>query len=148
MLEKDIEKVLPVINEDGSDSAMLDNYLQFLTLSGYSLPGAVMLTIPEPWENNPLMDAKKHAFYEYNSCMTEPWDGPAHIIFTDGTQVGALLDRNGFRPGRWQLTITAGTGYSILPAFQNCFAIFYCSWRADINMGISCFFLDTTPFSR
>lgn len=101
---EDIEKVLPVINEDGSDSAMLDNYLQFLTLSGYSLPGAVMLTIPEPWENNPLMDAKKHAFYEYNSCMTEPWDGPAAIAFTDGRYVGATLDRNGLRPARYMLT--------------------------------------------
>ena len=100
----DISKILPVINEDGSDSAMLDNYLQFLTLSGYSLPGAVMLTIPEPWENNPHMDAEKRAFYAYNSCMTEPWDGPAAIAFTDGRYVGATLDRNGLRPARYTVT--------------------------------------------
>ncbi|MDY3929257.1 MAG: glutamate synthase large subunit [Clostridia bacterium] len=100
----DINKVFPVINEDGSDSAMMDNYIQFLTLSGFSLPAAVMMTIPEPWEKNEQMDKAKRAFYEYNSCMAEPWDGPAAIAFTDGTLVGATLDRNGLRPARYCIT--------------------------------------------
>lgn len=100
----DLNKVFPVINEDGSDSAMLDNYLQFLTLSGYSLPNAVMMAIPEPWENDDTINDEKKAFYEYNSCMTEPWDGPAAIAFTDGVCVGATLDRNGLRPSRYYIT--------------------------------------------
>lgn len=90
--EGDMDKILPVINEDGSDSAMLDNYLQFLHLSGFSLPRAVMMTIPEPWENNADMDPAMKAFYEYHSCITEPWDGPAAVAFTDGRYVGATLD--------------------------------------------------------
>lgn len=101
---EDIKKVIPVINEDGSDSAMLDNFIQFLTLSGFSLPHAVMMAIPEPWENNPDMDEDKRAFYEYHSCMMEPWDGPAAIGFTDGRYVGATLDRNGLRPARYVVT--------------------------------------------
>lgn len=100
----DMEKIMPVINEDGSDSAMLDNYLQFLHLSGFSLPRAVMMTIPEPWEKNETMDPKKRSFYEYHSCITEPWDGPAAVAFTDGTLVGATLDRNGLRPARYYVT--------------------------------------------
>ena len=102
--EGDMDKILPVINEDGSDSAMLDNYLQFLHLSGFSLPRAVMMTIPEPWENNEDMDPAMKAFYEYHSCITEPWDGPAAVAFTDGRYVGATLDRNGLRPARYYLT--------------------------------------------
>ncbi|MGN0107072.1 MAG: glutamate synthase central domain-containing protein, partial [Hominilimicola sp.] len=102
--EGDMDKILPVINEDGSDSAMLDNYLQFLHLSGFSLPRAVMMTIPEPWENNNDMDPEMKAFYEYHSCITEPWDGPAAVAFTDGRYVGATLDRNGLRPARYYLT--------------------------------------------
>ncbi len=102
--EGDMEKILPVINEDGSDSAMLDNYLQFLHLSGFSLPRAVMMTIPEPWENNESMEPAKRSFYEYHSCITEPWDGPAAVAFTDGTLVGATLDRNGLRPARYYIT--------------------------------------------
>ena len=102
--EGEMDKIIPVINEDGSDSAMLDNYLQFLHLSGFSLPRAVMMTIPEPWENNPDMDPAKHSFYEYHSCITEPWDGPAAVAFTDGTLVGATLDRNGLRPARYYIT--------------------------------------------
>lgn len=102
--EGDMEKIIPVINEDGSDSAMLDNYLQFLHLSGFSLPRAVMMTIPEPWEHDNTMDAKKRSFYEYHSCITEPWDGPAAVAFTDGTLVGATLDRNGLRPARYYVT--------------------------------------------
>ncbi len=102
--EGEMEKIYPVINEDGSDSAMLDNYLQFLTLSGFSLPHAVMMTVPEPWENNETMDPDRRAFYEYHSCVMEPWDGPAAIAFTDGRYVGATLDRNGLRPARYTIT--------------------------------------------
>ena len=101
---EDMEKIFPVINEDGSDSAMLDNYLQFLTLSGFSLPHAVMMAIPEPWENNDEMQKAKRDFYEYHSCVMEPWDGPAAIAFTDGRFVGATLDRNGLRPARYYIT--------------------------------------------
>ena len=100
----DINKIFPVINEDGSDSAMLDNYIQFLTLSGFSLPHAVMMAIPEPWENNSEMPEKMRAFYEYHACMMEPWDGPAAIAFSDGRYVGATLDRNGLRPARYYIT--------------------------------------------
>ena len=100
----DLKRIYPIINEDGSDSAMLDNYLHMLTLSGYSLPEAVMMTIPEPWENDTTMDENKRAFYEYNSCTGEPWDGPAAIAFTDGVLVGATLDRNGLRPARYYVT--------------------------------------------
>lgn len=102
--EGDMDKILPVINEDGSDSAMLDNYLQFLHLSGFSLPRAVMMTIPEPWENNDEMKPEMKKFYEYHSCITEPWDGPAAVAFTDGRYVGATLDRNGLRPARYYIT--------------------------------------------
>lgn len=101
---EEMREIMPVINEDGSDSAMLDNYLQFLTLTGFTLPHAVMMTIPEPWENNEDMDDGKRAFYEYNSCVMEPWDGPAAIAFTDGRYVGATLDRNGLRPARYIIT--------------------------------------------
>lgn len=100
----DIAKVRPIINEDGSDSAMLDNFIQFLNLAGVPLSRAVMMTIPEPWENNFDMEPKKRAFYEYNSCIMEPWDGPAAIAFTDGRIVGATLDRNGLRPARYYIT--------------------------------------------
>jgi len=100
----DIKKIYPVINEDGSDSAILDNFIHMLILSGYSLPKAVMTTIPEPWENDSFMADDKRAFYEYNSCVMEPWDGPAAIGFTDGIYVGATLDRNGLRPARYYVT--------------------------------------------
>lgn len=101
---EDIQKVFPVINQDGSDSAMFDNSLEFLMLSGRSLPHAVMMMIPEPWSKNKSMDAKKKAFYEYHSTLIEPWDGPAAISFTDGVKVGAVLDRNGLRPARYYVT--------------------------------------------
>ncbi|MDR2654623.1 MAG: glutamate synthase large subunit [Oscillospiraceae bacterium] len=99
-----LKKVFPVINEDGSDSAMLDNFLQMLYHSGYGFHHALMMAIPEPWENNPDMDGKKKAFYEYASCLLEPWDGPAAIAFTDGEVAGATLDRNGLRPSRYYVT--------------------------------------------
>jgi len=100
----DIKKLLPVIPGDGSDSAMFDNALELLVLSGRSLPHAMMMMIPEPWSNHESMDDEKKAFYEYHSCLMEPWDGPASITFTDGTQVGAVLDRNGLRPSRYYVT--------------------------------------------
>src|SRR5213594_78342 len=100
----DLKKVFPIIQEDGSDSAKFDNCLEFLSLSGRSLPHAVMMMIPEPWENHDSMDEKKRAFYEYHSSLMEPWDGPASIAFTDGVVVGAVLDRNGLRPSRYYVT--------------------------------------------
>ena len=101
---KDIEKILPVICPDGSDSAMFDNCLELLVLAGYSLPQAIMMMIPEPWENHESMSQTKKAFYKYYSCLMEPWDGPAAIAFTDGKQIGAVLDRNGLRPSRYYIT--------------------------------------------
>ncbi len=102
--KEDLSKILPVINEDGSDSAMLDNYIQMLTLCGYSLPKAIMMAIPEPWENDENMNKAKRDFYAYNSLMGEAWDGPAAIGFTDGDVIGATLDRNGLRPARYYVT--------------------------------------------
>jgi glutamate synthase (ferredoxin) len=100
----DLKKIIPVIQEDGSDSGMFDNCLEFLVLSGRALPHAVMMMIPEPWENHESMSPEKRAFYEYHACLMEPWDGPASISFTDGTCVGAVLDRNGLRPSRYYVT--------------------------------------------
>jgi glutamate synthase (ferredoxin) len=100
----DIKKVLPVINTDGSDSAMFDNCLEMLVMAGRELPHAMMMMIPEPWENHESMSPEKHAFYEYHSCLMEPWDGPASIAFTDGIKIGACLDRNGLRPSRYYVT--------------------------------------------
>ncbi|MGE0684440.1 MAG: glutamate synthase large subunit, partial [Candidatus Binatia bacterium] len=100
----DLPKIFPIILPDGSDSAKFDNCLEFLTLSGRSLPHAVMMMIPEPWENHESMDEQKRAFYEYHSSLMEPWDGPASIAFTDGAVVGAVLDRNGLRPSRYYVT--------------------------------------------
>jgi glutamate synthase (ferredoxin) len=100
----DIKKVLPVICTDGSDSAMFDNCLELLVLAGRSLPHAVMMMIPEPWTKHESMSAEKKAFYEYHSCLMEPWDGPASIAFTDGKKIGAVLDRNGLRPSRYYVT--------------------------------------------
>ena len=100
----DIKKLLPVINTDGSDSAMFDNCVELLLLTGRDLPHVMMMMIPEPWENHESMSPEKHAFYEYHSCLMEPWDGPASIAFTDGTRIGACLDRNGLRPSRYYVT--------------------------------------------
>ncbi len=99
-----LEKVLPVINPDGSDSAMFDNTVEFLHMGGMSLPRVMMLMIPEPWDGHESMSPEKKAFYEYQSCLMEPWDGPVAMGFTDGTLVGAVLDRNGLRPARYTLT--------------------------------------------
>ena len=100
----DIRKILPVICTDGSDSAMFDNCLELLVLSGRSLPHAMMMMIPEPWTKHESMTPEKKAFYEYHACLMEPWDGPASIAFTDGTRIGAVLDRNGLRPSRYYVT--------------------------------------------
>jgi len=99
-----LQSVFPVINEDGSDSAMLDDFLSLLMQSGYSLHEAVMMAIPEPWEENTGMDAAIRAMYEFKSFLVEPWDGPASIAFTDGRFAGATLDRNGLRPSRYYVT--------------------------------------------
>jgi glutamate synthase (ferredoxin) len=100
----DMQKLLPVIDESGSDSAMFDNALELLVLAGRSLPHAVMMMIPEPWAGDVRMSPEKKAFYEYHSCLMEPWDGPASIAFTDGVRIGAVLDRNGLRPSRYYVT--------------------------------------------
>ena len=104
MLQDELHKVLPVINTQGSDSAMLDNTLEFLTMSGMDLPLAVMITIPEPWANNMTISQEKRDFYQYYATMMEPWDGPASILFSDGDVMGAVLDRNGLRPSRYYIT--------------------------------------------
>ena len=101
---EDIKKILPVINTDGSDSAQFDNCVELLTLAGRELPHAMMMMIPEPWENHESMDAERRAFYEFHSCLMEPWDGPASMAFTDGKFIGACLDRNGLRPSRYYVT--------------------------------------------
>ena len=103
-LKGELQKVLPVVNTEGSDSAMLDNTLEFLVMSGMDLPLAVMILIPEPWANNNLMSQKKKDFYQYYATMMEPWDGPASILFSDGDIMGAVLDRNGLRPSRYYIT--------------------------------------------
>ena len=107
----DMHKVLPIINQEGSDSAMLDNALEFMVMSGMDLPLAVMVTIPAPWEHDKYMDSEIKDFYRYYATMMEPWDGPASILFTDGDMVGAVLDRNGLRPSRYYIT---DNGYMIL----------------------------------
>ncbi|MBK7999841.1 MAG: glutamate synthase large subunit [Verrucomicrobia bacterium] len=101
---EDLKKVFPIINTDGSDSAMFDNVLELLVLGGRSLPHAMMMMIPEPWANHESMSDEKKAFYEFHSCLMEPWDGPASVAFTDGKKIGASLDRNGLRPSRYYVT--------------------------------------------
>ena len=103
-LEKDLDKIYPVISSQGSDSAMLDNTLEFMYMNGMELPLAMMITIPEPWKHCEYMDRDKQDFYHYYATMMEPWDGPAAIIFSDGEILGATLDRNGLRPSRYYVT--------------------------------------------
>ncbi|MEI7567626.1 MAG: glutamate synthase subunit alpha, partial [Opitutaceae bacterium] len=100
----DIKKILPIINPHGSDSSMFDNTLELLVLAGRPLAHAMMMMIPEPWSNHETMADDRRAFYQYHSCLMEPWDGPAAIAFTDGKQIGAILDRNGLRPSRFYVT--------------------------------------------
>ncbi len=103
-LGADLDKLWPLIGDGASDSATFDNALELLLAGGYSLPHAMMLMVPEAWTDNPLMDARRRAFYEYHAALMEPWDGPAAIAFTDGRQIGATLDRNGLRPARYLVT--------------------------------------------
>ena len=110
-LENEMSKITPVVNTNGSDSAMLDNTLEFLVMNGMPLPLAVMITIPEPWSNDTAMAQEKKDFYQYYATMMEPWDGPASILFSDGDIMGAVLDRNGLRPSRYYVT---NDGYLIL----------------------------------
>ena len=100
----DIEKIQPVIDNTTSDSGRFDNALELLVQTGRSLPHAVMMMIPEAWQKHESMSDTKRAFYEYHSCLMEPWDGPASVAFTDGTVIGAILDRNGLRPSRYVVT--------------------------------------------
>jgi glutamate synthase (NADPH/NADH) large chain len=104
LLGDDLKKILPVIREGGSDTATFDNVLEFLVMTGRSLPHAILMMIPEPWSNHEGMSLELKAFYEYHSSLMEPWDGPASIAFTDGTVIGAVLDRNGLRPSRYIVT--------------------------------------------
>lgn len=121
-LSGDFHKVLPVVNPNGSDSARLDNTLEFLVMSGMELPLAVMVTIPEPWEHDLGVSQKKRDFYQYYATMMEPWDGPASILFSDGDLMGAVLDRNGLRPSRYyittdgQLVLSSEVGVFEIPA--------------------------------
>ena len=110
-LEEEMSKITPVVNTNGSDSAMLDNTLEFFVMNGMPLPLAVMITIPEPWSNNKAMAQEKKDFYQYYATMMEPWDGPASILFSDGDIMGVVLDRNGLRPSRYYVT---NDGYLIL----------------------------------
>ena len=102
--ENELKKLLPIVNTTSSDSGAFDGVLEFLVQSGKSLPEAVMMMIPEAWQNDKNMDPQRKAFYEYFSALMEPWDGPALISFTDGHYLGATLDRNGLRPGRFYVT--------------------------------------------
>ncbi len=100
----DLKEILPIVLEGGSDSAIFDNVLEFLVMAGRSLPHAILMMIPEAWQGHESMSPERRAFYEYHSCLMEPWDGPASIAFTDGTIIGAVLDRNGLRPSRYYVT--------------------------------------------
>ncbi|HWF60359.1 MAG TPA: glutamate synthase large subunit [Nitrospira sp.] len=117
---KDMEKLFPIVSENQSDSACLDNALEFLLLGGRSLPHAMMMLIPEPWVANAQMDLDRRGFYQYHAAMMEPWDGPAAVCFTDGKMIGATLDRNGLRPCRYQVTtdglVVLASEAGVLPA--------------------------------
>lgn len=121
--DQDLQKVLPVIDETGSDSSMFDNCFEFLHLSGRSLAHTAMMMVPEPWVNDQSIDKKKRDFYEYHSTLMEPWDGPAALVFTDGRQIAACLDRNGLRPARYYITksgmIVLGSEVGALDIFSD-----------------------------
>jgi glutamate synthase (ferredoxin) len=116
---------MPILNEEGSDSAIFDNCLEFLHLTGRSLPHAAMMMVPEPWTANETMSEEVKAFYEYHSTLMEPWDGPAAMAFTDGVRVAAILDRNGLRPSRYTVTtdglviLSSETGVLMVPPEKN-----------------------------
>jgi glutamate synthase (NADPH) large chain len=123
VLAADLQKLYPISFADQSDTATFDNCLELLTMAGYPLSQAVMMMIPEPWEQHTTMDARRKAFYEYHAAMMEPWDGPASIVFTDGRQIGATLDRNGLRPSRYCITdddmVIMGSESGVLPVPEN-----------------------------
>lgn len=120
ILNDDLDKIYPIVDPNGSDSARLDNSLEFMMMAGMPLPLAVMITIPEPWKNNKTITPAKKDFYEYYATMMEPWDGPASIIFSDGDIMGAVLDRNGLRPSRYYIT---KDGFLILSSEVGCIDI-------------------------
>jgi glutamate synthase (NADPH) large chain len=123
VLGADLQKLYPISFADQSDTATFDNCLELLTMAGYPLSQAVMMMIPEPWEQHTTMDARRKAFYEYHAAMMEPWDGPASIVFTDGRQIGATLDRNGLRPSRYCVTdddlVIMASESGVLPVPEN-----------------------------
>lgn len=123
VLSADLKKLYPISFPDQSDTATFDNCLELLTMAGYPLAQAVMMMIPEPWEQHTLMDERRKAFYEYHASMLEPWDGPASIVFTDGRQIGATLDRNGLRPSRYCVTdddlVIMASESGVLPVPEN-----------------------------
>ncbi|MCG2591302.1 glutamate synthase-related protein [Ramlibacter sp. XY19] len=123
VLSTDLKKLYPISFPDQSDTATFDNCLELLTMAGYPLAQAVMMMIPEPWEQHTLMDERRKAFYEYHASMLEPWDGPASIVFTDGRQIGATLDRNGLRPSRYCVTdddlVIMASESGVLPVPEN-----------------------------
>ena len=123
VLGADLQKLYPISFADQSDTATFDNCLELLTMAGYPISQAVMMMIPEPWEQHATMDERRKAFYEYHAAMLEPWDGPASIVFTDGRQIGATLDRNGLRPSRYCITdddlVIMGSESGVLPVPEN-----------------------------
>ena len=123
VLGSDLQKLYPISFADQSDTATFDNCLELLTMAGYPISQAVMMMIPEPWEQHTTMDERRRAFYEYHAAMLEPWDGPASIVFTDGRQIGATLDRNGLRPSRYCITdddmVIMGSESGVLPVPEN-----------------------------
>ncbi len=123
VLGADLQKLYPISFADQSDTATFDNCLELLTMAGYPISQAVMMMIPEPWEQHTTMDTRRKAFYEYHAAMMEPWDGPASIVFTDGRQIGATLDRNGLRPSRYCITdddlVIMGSESGVLPVPEN-----------------------------
>ena len=123
VLGADLQKLYPISFADQSDTATFDNCLELLTMSGYPISQAVMMMIPEPWEQHTTMDERRKAFYEYHAAMLEPWDGPASIVFTDGRQIGATLDRNGLRPSRYCVTdddlVIMASESGVLPIPEN-----------------------------
>ncbi len=123
VLGDDLKKLYPISFPSQSDTATFDNCLELLTMAGYPLAQAVMMMIPEPWEQHTTMDERRKAFYEYHAAMMEPWDGPASIVFTDGRQIGATLDRNGLRPSRYCITdddfVIMGSESGVLPVPEN-----------------------------
>eukprot|EP01031_Cornospumella_fuschlensis_P020091 gene20091-24628_t len=123
VLGDDLKKLYPISFEHQSDTATFDNAIELLTMAGYPLAHAAMMMIPEAWEQHEGMDERRRAFYEYHAAMMEPWDGPASIVFTDGRQIGATLDRNGLRPSRYCITdddlVIMGSESGVLPVPEN-----------------------------